>query len=121
MISDDEDEDDDLSAKSMRVLFQTPGGTDSLQTDVSTKGLTSTHAVLQKLGDVFCELHGQWLPAEQLLVQYQDAQGNMVYLHSSSSIRDLFAARRILVSARRAVDTRQAMHLQAQAPTNYAF
>ena len=94
---------DELEAEpepSLRVLFQTPGSTTSLQADVSTRRFTSVPSVLRQLADVFQELHGQSLPADALIVKYEDTRGDLMHFHSASSVRDLITARRIVVSGR---------------------
>lgn len=95
----------------LRVLFQTPGSTTSLQADVSTQGFTSVPSVLRQLCDVFKELHGQEVPSDALVVKYEDARGDLMHMHSASTVKDLLGARRIVVSVRP----------RAQRATSYAF
>ena len=99
-VSGDEPESVEADLPSLRVLFQTPGSTTSLQADVSTQGLTSVSATRRQLASVFKELHGQSVPADALVVQYEDVHGDLVHFHSASSVKDLLAARRVVVSGR---------------------
>ena len=116
-VGGDEPEGVEAGLPSLRVLFQTPGSTTSLQADVSTQGLTSVSASRRQLANVFKELHGQSVPADALVVQYEDMHGDLVHFHSASSVTDLLAARRVVVSGRPLYDVGKT----ARAATSFAF
>ena len=116
-VGGDEPEGVEAGLPSLRVLFQTPGSTTSLQADVATQGLTSVSASRRQLANVFKELHGQSVPADALVVQYEDMHGDLVHFHSASSVKDLLAARRVVVSGRPLYDVGKT----ARAATSYAF
>tara|TARA_B100000780_G_scaffold94844_1_gene66073 strand:+ start:228 stop:608 length:381 start_codon:yes stop_codon:yes gene_type:complete len=115
-VSGDEPESVEADLPSLRVLFQTPGSTTSLQADVSTQGLTSVSSTRRQLANVFKELHGLSVPADALVVQYENVHGDLVHFHSASSVKDLLAARRIVVSGRPLYDAAKTARA-----TSYAF